>query len=69
VAQFDVGMVHRLADQMEGIALDIKKHVNSPDELSQDIKRMTSVLESFQTLAQKASNSGSNPVVNQNDVV
>lgn len=64
MAQFDVGLV-----QMEGIASDIKKHVNSPDQLKQDIKRMNSVVESFQTLTQAASQSGSNPIANQNDVV
>ncbi|MGF9909682.1 hypothetical protein [Brevibacillus porteri] len=67
MTQFDVGLVHRLADQMEGLALDIKKHVNSPYELNEDVKRMTSILNSFQTITQ-ASNSGTNPIAKENDV-
>lgn len=34
MTQFDVGLVHRLADQMEGLASNIKKHVNTPNELA-----------------------------------
>jgi hypothetical protein len=69
MTQFDVGLIHRLADQMEGLASAIKRHVNSPNELSEDIKQMTSILNSFQTLTQASENSGSHPIVKENDVI
>ncbi|GIO08554.1 hypothetical protein J31TS6_45820 [Brevibacillus reuszeri] len=65
---FDVGLVHRLADQMEGLASNIKKHVNSPNELSEDIKQMKSILNSFQTITNSSENSGTYPIANNNDV-
>ncbi|MGG1659736.1 hypothetical protein [Brevibacillus sp. NRS-1366] len=68
MTQFDVGLIHRLADQMEGLAFTIKKHVNSPDELSEDIKQMTSILNSFQTLTKASENSGTHPIAKENDV-
>lgn len=68
MASFDVGLVHRLAEQLEGLAQGMKQRVNSPDELQDDVNRMTSILNSLQTLAKEAKNSGSNPMVNENDV-
>ncbi|MGE5703679.1 MAG: hypothetical protein ACM32O_14230 [Clostridia bacterium] len=68
MAQFNVGLVHRLADQMENLAINIKKHVNSPDELNEDIKQMTSLLNSFQTLSKASESSGAYPIAKDNDV-
>ncbi|WP_409179012.1 hypothetical protein [Brevibacillus fortis] len=68
MTQFDVGLIHRLADQMEGLSSNIKKHVNSPDELSDDLQQLTSILNSFQTLTQASKNSGSYPIATENDV-
>ncbi|QQE73382.1 hypothetical protein KDJ56_15885 [Brevibacillus composti] len=68
MASFDVGLVHRLAEQLEGLAQGMKQRVNSPDELQDDVNRMTSILNSLQTLAKEAKNSGSNPMVHENDV-
>ncbi|NRR00976.1 hypothetical protein HP570_01835 [Brevibacillus sp. RS1.1] len=68
MTQFDVGLVHRLANQMEGLASNIKKHVNSPNELSEDIKQMKSILNGFQSLTNSSENSGTYPIVKDNDV-
>lgn len=63
MTQFDVGLVHRLADQMESLALHIKKNVNSPDQLSENIKQMTSLLNSFQTLSNASESSRAYPIL------
>ncbi len=65
--QFDISLIHRLADQLEGIAKDIKEHVNSPDELKADIQRISSITGSLESQAQ-AGNAGSNPSLTNNNV-
>ncbi|RXT15351.1 hypothetical protein [Ammoniphilus sp. CFH 90114] len=64
---FDVSLIHRLADQLEGIAKDIKEHVNSPDELENDLVRINSIAGSLQSQAQ-AKKMGSNPSIVNNNV-
>ncbi|WP_134703581.1 hypothetical protein [Ammoniphilus sp. YIM 78166] len=64
---FDISLIHRLADQLEGIAKDIKEHVNSPDELQADIQRISSITGSLESQAQ-AKKAGSNPSLTDNNV-
>lgn len=51
---FDIGNFHRLADQLEKTAINIKEHVNSPEELKRHIAEIEEIKNSLQSyLTQK----------------
>lgn len=68
MTQFQVSLVHRLADDLENVAKNIKEHVNTPVELQDDITKINSILGSLQSQVQATVNSGINPLVEQNNV-
>jgi methyl-accepting chemotaxis protein len=61
MAQFEMILFHRLADQLEGIAKDIKEHVNTPQELNNEVMKIRSIVSSMETQIQGANETGTNP--------
>lgn len=45
----DIGTYHRLADQLEQTAKNMKQHVNSPDELERHLNRINDISGSLQS--------------------
>ncbi|MGO0059814.1 hypothetical protein ACTID9_07360 [Brevibacillus fluminis] len=68
MTQFDVSLVHRLADQLEGVAVSMKSHVNNPDGLQNELQRVASIVNSLQELVKVTDANGANPVVQDNRV-
>lgn len=57
---FDVGLVNRICSDIENTAKSLKQHVNSPNELTKEIQRIESNLESLRSMSQKIQGAGSN---------
>lgn len=68
MSQFQVSLVHRLADDLENVAKNMKEHVNTPVELQDDITKINSILGSLQSHVQATANSGANPLIEENNV-
>ncbi|GAB7389280.1 hypothetical protein BSNK01_31180 [Bacillaceae bacterium] len=66
--QFDVSIVHRLADDLENVAKSIKDRANTPVELQDEITKINRILGSLQSHVQSTREGGTNPLIEENTV-
>lgn len=68
MSQFEVSLIHRLADDLENVAKSMKQQVNSPTELQHEISKINSIVGSLQNQLKAANQSEMNPLIDDNQV-
>lgn len=58
--QFDVGLINRVAQEIERSGQRMQKLVNSPEELDFELKKVESSIESLNSLRYVSSTAGAN---------
>jgi hypothetical protein len=58
--QYDVALVSRVSEEIEGSARRLKQNANTPDELKMEIQKIESSLDSLKSLNQTTAKAGAN---------